>query len=261
MAQMVEQQRINLQPRHTPGAAVVQQGACSWRLEIPAGASGQYRLAQIDDYSSLPRSRLPWQAPLRLSLRARASADGLPGTWGFGLWNDPFSLSLGLGGMSRRLPALPRAAWFFYASPQNYLSFRDDLPAQGFLAATFAAASLPPPLMALGSLLLPMMLIPPAGKRLRRVVQSRVAQGAGLVDVDVTQWHSYALEWQPGEVSFWIDEKMTYTTQAAPSGKLGLVLWIDNQYAAWTPDGRLRYGFLANPQPAYLEIDDIAIKD
>ncbi len=242
-------------------AQVVELGANSWRLEIAASPKRFYRLAQLDDYARLPRGRLPWQAPLRLSLRGRASADGLPGTWGFGLWNDPFSLSLGLGGMSQRFPALPRAAWFFYASPQNYLSFRDDLPAQGFLAATFAAASLPAPMMAIGSLLLPLMLIPAVGKRLRQVVRGRVAQGAGLVEVDVTQWHSYALEWLPGGVEFWIDEKRLYATPAAPGGRLGLVLWIDNQYAAWAPDGKLRYGFLANPQPAYVEIADFSIKD
>ena len=240
---------------------MLQTGACSWRLEIPAGAGGQYRLAQIDDYTSLARSRLPWQAPLKMTLRARVSAEDLPGTWGFGLWNDPFSFSVGLGGMSQRFPALPRAAWYFYASPQNYLSFRDDLPAQGFLAATFQSPELPAPLMALGSLLLPLALVPALGKLLRRAARRWVVQGAGLAAVDSTEWHNYALEWSPKEVRFWIDEALIYSTQAAPSGKLGLVVWIDNQYAAWTPPGKLRYGFLANPQPAWLEIDDFAIKD
>src|SRR5512144_3136865 len=112
-------------PRTTSGAQVVRLTSGGWRLEIPAGSAGRYRLAQLDDYSNLPRRAFPWQAPLSLSLRARASQSSLPGTWGFGLWNDPFALSLGFGG-ERRIPALPNAAWFFFASAPNYLSLRDD---------------------------------------------------------------------------------------------------------------------------------------
>ena len=68
------------------------------RLSIPAGAAGEYRLAQLDDTQHLPRSEFRWQSPCILELRARVSAADLPGTWGFGLWNDPFSASLGVGG-------------------------------------------------------------------------------------------------------------------------------------------------------------------
>ncbi len=120
--------------------------AGGWRLSLPPGPAGQYRWAQLDDYIPLPRRRFLWTPPVRLSLEARVSAPGLPGTWGFGFWNDPFQASLGLGGTARRLPALPNAAWFFYASPPNFLAFRDDLPAQGLLAATFRLPLLPAPL-------------------------------------------------------------------------------------------------------------------
>jgi len=57
--------------------------------------------------------------PCTFSLHARLSGTDLPGTWGFGLWNDPFGLSLGFGGQAARLPALPQAAWFMHASPPN----------------------------------------------------------------------------------------------------------------------------------------------
>ena len=93
-----------------------------WRLGIQKGDSSGYRDAQLDDYSQLPRHRFPHRS-LSLSLRARTSSISPAGTWGFGLWNDPFGLSLGFGGSPFRLPALPNAVWFFYASPQNYLSF------------------------------------------------------------------------------------------------------------------------------------------
>jgi hypothetical protein len=133
-----------LLPRQTPGSTVEQIQVDSWRLSIPAGPAGRYRLAQLDDYTQLNREDFAWKSPVRLEIQARVSANDLPGTWGFGFWNDPFSTSLGLGGAARRLPALPNCAWFFYASPENYLSLRDDIPAQGLLAATFASPNIPP---------------------------------------------------------------------------------------------------------------------
>ncbi|MBK8618113.1 MAG: hypothetical protein IPN96_13565 [Anaerolineales bacterium] len=94
-----------------------------WRLEIQKGDSLHYRDAQLDDYSQLPRHKFPHQT-VSLSLRAKTSSTSIAGTWGFGLWNDPFGLSLGFGGSPFRLPALPNAVWFFYGSGENYLSFK-----------------------------------------------------------------------------------------------------------------------------------------
>ena len=96
-------------------------------------------------------------ATLSLSLRARTSSISPAGTWGFGLWNDPFGLSLGFGGSPFRLPALPNAVWFFYASKQNYLSFTDDKArrhGKGFLAQTFRSPKFHP-LLILAGLALP----------------------------------------------------------------------------------------------------------
>lgn len=249
-----------LKPRHTAGGEILCSPEEAWRLVIPGGRGGHYRLAQLDDYSSLPRQRLPWNPPLQMKLRARVSAAELPGTWGFGLWNDPFSLSIGLGGMSRRFPALPNAAWFFYASPPNYLSFRDDLPAQGLLAATFCAPRLPGWLMALGALGLPLALIPWVGRVARRAARRLVRQGTELLQLDPTAWHEYGLAWEEKRVVFRVDGGVAFSTPTAPIGPLGWVLWIDNQYAAWLSDGRLRYGFLPNPQAAWLEISDFGVE-
>ena len=112
----------NLQRKATRAASVTDiPHGC--RMTIPAGDARHYRLAELDDHTHLPRKRFPAQAPRTLSLRARASAPSLPGTWGFGLWNDPFGLSIGFGGNPFRIPALPNAIWFFHASQENYLSF------------------------------------------------------------------------------------------------------------------------------------------
>src|SRR5215471_12654057 len=123
-------------PRHTKGARVEEISGESgqYLLSIPAGETGKYRLAQIDDYAKLRRKKFPLRPPLRLTLSARASSDSIPGTWGFGFWNDPFGMALGFGGNPSRFPTLPNAAWFFGASKESYLSFREPSAQQAIAA-------------------------------------------------------------------------------------------------------------------------------
>ena len=241
-----------LKSRHTRGAQVVKTGPAGWRLEIPAGPEGHYRLAQLDDYSGRPRWKFPWRAPFRLALRARASASEIPGTWGFGLWNNPF----GMGVYS--LPVLPNTAWFFFASQQNYLSLRDDLPAQGGLAATFCAPRWPAALLMLGAPVLPFLALPPAMRLARSVGRRIVCQDGVRMQHDPTAWHTYTLEWTEERVELQVDEQTVLQTTIAPRGPLGLVIWVDNQYAAAPPDGRLHFGTLANPEPAWIECEMVS---
>ena len=230
----------------------------AWRLKIPAGPGRSYRLAQLDDYGNLRRQNFPWSLPLLLKLRARTSSSEIPGTWGFGLWNDPFSLSLGLGGGTRHLPTLPNAAWFFFASAQNYLSFRDNKPAQGFLAQSFRSPRPPTPLLILGAMAFPLLLWSKLARHLRPLFQQFIAEDSFLLDVDSTQWHEYSLEWRIDGISFRVDDQ-TYRTAITPKGPLGLVIWIDNQFAAFPPNGRLSYGTLENLQSAWLKIENLSI--
>ncbi|MBN1148948.1 MAG: hypothetical protein JXA78_16945 [Anaerolineales bacterium] len=244
----------NLEPNLTTGAQVEEVQAGTWRLAIPAGPAGRYRLAQLDDYSAAPRRSFPWQPPFEMALRARASASAIPGTWGFGLWNDPFSMGLLSGSGLARWPALPNAAWFFFASPPNYLSLRDDLPAQGGLAAVFRSPQWPTPVLALGAPVLPLALLPPAARLLRRLARRVVRQATASLPIDPAGWHTYTLDWELTAVRFLVDGDEVLRTGVSPLGPLGLVLWVDNQYAALPPSGRLRYGALATPEPAWIEI-------
>jgi len=241
---------------HTTPGADVQPGATAgcWRLEIPPGPAGQYRLAQLDNYTKVARRSFPHAPPRTLHLRARVSAANLPGTWGFGWWNDPFSLSLGFGGGVRRLPALPNAAWFFFASPQNYLSFREDKPAQNFLAQTFCSPHLPVSLLSFGALAFPLMLIPPVARIMRSALRRVVREDSFAIGVDMTQWHEYRLDWRETGVTFQVDGQI-FKTDISPTPPLGTVIWIDNQFAAFHPSGKLSYGTLAYRQSAWLEVE------
>lgn len=249
-----------LTPTTTSGASITQPEQDTWLLTLPAGPAGQYRLAQLDDYTALARARFPWKPPLTLSLQARASSDSIPGTWGFGLWNDPFSLSLGLGGGVRRLPALPQTAWFFFASEHNYLSLRDDLPAHGPLAATFRSSRLPRPLLALAAPLLPLMAWSPAARLLRRLARPLIPQDAASLTISPTDWHTYTLTWHPDQTTFQVDGHTVLQTAKSPHAPLGFVLWLDNQYAAFPPNGRLSYGSLPTQSSTWIELKSISIE-
>jgi hypothetical protein len=253
-------------PQHTPGARVdeISPGE-AYRLMIPAGSADKYRLAQVYDYAKIPRSRFSLRAPLRLRLSARTSSDAIPGTWGFGIWNDPFGLSFGFGGNPFRLPALPNAAWFFGASEENYLSFRDasstpptnggsaqrEIAGNGFLAQTFRSPRFHPLLIPAG------LALPFSRKVTRRLLGNVIGEDGVGLSVDVTQWHRYSLEWRATGVSFDVDDVRVLESPVSPNPPLGLVIWIDNQYAAFTPEGKIGFGVLENSEPAWLEIKDI----
>jgi hypothetical protein len=256
----VDIESLNLESRKTPGAAVEEISSGQWNFSLPAGDPTRYRWAQLDDYLSRPRRAFRWVPPLRLEINARVSSSQIPGTWGFGFWNDPFNASLGMGGMARRLPALPNAAWFFYASPPNYLAFSDHHPAQGLLAVVFSSPLIPSPLLAPAVLALPLLAWRPTARLLRGMAPCLIHEDAARLEIDSTLWHHYALVWSKEQVNFLLDGQVVFTTKIAPRGKMGFVLWIDNQYAAFTPNGKVSFGRLGCTEPVWMEVNSIKVQ-
>ena len=245
----------HLRPRRAGGGRV-EPIPGGWRLTLPPGPAGVYRLAQVDDYAGRSRRRFPHHPPARLQVRARVHNAGAAGTWGWGWWNDPFGLGLGYGG-GLRLPTWPQAAWFFGAAEPNFLSFHPDrAPARGFFAASLRGCRWPAWWAALlGLPTLPLLLHPRGREALRRAVARCVAQhGVALNHLDPAQWHTYALEWQPDGVRVSVDHTEVAVLRPAPRGPLGLVIWVDNQFAAWEPYHRPRWGLLPTPQPVVVEM-------
>lgn len=229
-------------------------GGTTYQLRIESGPANRYRLAQMDDYSPLPRGKFLYRAPVSLTLQARVSDRSLPGTWGFGFWNDPFALGMGIMGSSFRLPALPQAAWFFFGSPNNDLSFKSNTPANGLMASVFASRPVPLALLPLGLPLLPLLLTKKTARMVRCMASRFVHDEYAVLDHDVTQWHTYRLDWLTGSVHFKVDDQTVYTGKISPRSPLGLVIWIDNQFAAFSADGSVHLGTQENPTPALLEI-------
>ncbi len=263
-------------PHASPGARVeeIQRGS-AYRLFIPSGTAEKYRFAQLDDYAQTSRRRFRHRFPLRVSLLARTSSESIAGTWGFGLWNDPFGLSLGFGGNPFRLPALPNAVWFFGASKENYLSFGGldtasptRPPVNGFMAQTFRSPKFHPLLIPAG------IAFPFSRKATRRFLGaiieedeidlSRGDPSGSAQDLDESWrvvpsvWHKYSLTWEEKRVSFEVDNNQVFESSVIPNPPLGLVIWIDNQYAAFSPDGKIAMGVLENAE-AWLEIKDLEV--
>ncbi len=232
----------------------------SIHLELPAIDRG-YADAQVDDYAGVRRRDFPWRPPLRMSLSARASSPRPTGTLGFGFWNDPFSFSLGQGGAARRLPAPPQALWFFYGSPPNDMRFLPEMPSHGWKASSLRSPSVPS-----------ILLVPAAGvaaalaqinftsRTVMKTALGMVAAAETPIEAPLDAWQHYALSWTDDEARFFVDEEEILIARAPPSGPLGFVAWIDNQYAVASPEGGFRFGVLPTSESQSLELRELSIE-
>ena len=154
---------------------------------------------------------------------------------------------------------LPNTAWFFHASPENHLSLRKTLPGNGFLAQSFSSPAISSFLLAPGLLAAPLLLSRRLAGWIRAVLSRVIDEDSDTLEPNLTQWHHYQLNWQPGRVEYYLDDVLVFETATSPKGPLGLVIWIDNQFAAFTPTGKISAGSLANPSPAWMEIADLTV--
>ena len=218
----------------------------------------RYANAQIDDYQGRARRDFLWRPPLSLVVCARfshpasrsAGDPGLRGTAGFGFWNDPFLMT------GSRVPAPPRAIWFFYASPPSDIALDCGTPGFGWKVATIDAlrpsAAM---LMLTAPLAVPLMNIRRIYRTFWPAAQRALSISEAEVPAEMTGWHTYAIEWGVSEARFQVDGKMLLDCDTPPRGPLGLVIWLDNQYLVATPWGRFRYGLLATPGEQWLELE------
>lgn len=246
---------------HVVGAGSLESTGPSLKLVTEDAVSDRYSNSQLDDYQGLPRNRLAWHPSLRLTVRARFShaAEQLHGTAGFGFWNDPLLIT------QKRLPALPRAVWFFYASAPSYIRFDTDAPGHGWKVASIdaqrAAALVWAPL---APLLVPLMNLDPVYNACWRHIQRALRIREAVIPVDMTQWHTYVLHWGKEYSRFRVIGEGAVSSSpllAAPSprGPLGFVLWQDNQYLALAPWGYVRWGLLDVPGRQWMEVDCVEI--
>jgi hypothetical protein len=241
----------------TVGAGRLNSSDGGLRCVLDPASARQYSNAQITDYQGLARRDFPWRAPLRLRVRAWAShrSPDLKGTAGFGFWNEPFVP------ISRSLPRLPRALWFFFASPPNDMALVKGVPGYGWKAATIDASRLPflglAPFAPVGFLL---MRIPALYRALWPVGQRAMGASEVMLPVDLIEPHTYELVWRRESVTFQVDGEQVLVAPSAPRGPLGFIAWMDNQYAVVTPQGRFRFGLIETSEQQWLALDEIEIQ-
>ena len=231
------------------GTGQVDQRDAITRLTLPATSREIYTDAQLDDYAGMPRRLFPHRPPIRLSIRARFSSEALIGTAGFGLWNHPFT-------PNRGLPTLPRAIWFFYASPPSNMQLALDVKGYGWKAAMIDATR--PSALAMIPLAPIILVLNRSRKFYRRVwpiVQRWLSIAEQALPNDLMlDWHTYTIDWGIRRARFSIDDRCVWETDRSPRGPLGFVAWIDNQFAVVTPRGQLKSGLLDIPHAQWLEI-------
>lgn len=242
-----------------------------WRyLEINKGRvfeNGGFRLvlkpvergyadAQFDDYGGKRRSGYNWHAGTVLSLRARFShsVNKLVGTAGFGFWNAPF------GDPSIRIPAWPRVTWFFFSSRPSDLPLPVTGPGRGWFASSLNAT--PPRGIAILPFIPPIIILNqiPA---LRSIIWPKLRRIFGIsffpIKIDMTVWHSYRMEWGRDKCDYWVDDVLIGSSKTSPTGPLGFVCWLDNQYLVANPAGRLRWGTLSIDEEQWLEVRELQV--
>ena len=94
--------------------------------------------------------------------------------------------------------------------------------------------------------------------RVRRVEQ-RSWSGSWSTTIGWIVWSGAGRFAPARRAAFALDGEVVFETAVAPRGRLGLVIWIDNQFAAWRPDGSVATGLLAGPGAA-LEIEDLQVR-
>ena len=238
----------------TIGAGQVERDGDRLRLIVPPGGRKAYADAQVEDYFGLRRARFPDSPPVKFSVRARASHPQPAGTLGFGFWNDPFSLTGGV-------LAAPNAVWFFYASPPSDMALVDGVPGRGWKAASLNTGRIPSLLLAPAALgAVALTRVPGLGRPVMSAARRSIqAHEALLEDVDLTAWHDYAVDWQPGEAIFTVDGAERLRAPNPPRGPLGFVLWIDNQYAIASREGRFGFGICEVKEEQWLEVEALTL--
>ena len=242
------------------GGFVEHKSTNNYLLSLPATSNG-YADTQIDDYGLDEHSKQSpgflWKPGTRMALKARFShnADSLIGTAGFGFWNAPF------GDPTVQRPALPQATWFFFGSPPTDLPLALNKPGRGWFAATLDAGTASALMMIP---IAPMVLLLNQFKGIRQRIWPKIQRRLGMsyaqIDVDITQWHTYRLEWRRDGCAFYVDDVCVLETEQSPRGPLGFVCWLDNQFMVAKANGRFASGTLITQQTQWLEVEMAGIE-
>lgn len=245
------------------GGGYIKQNRNSLRLGYVSAKKGAYTDAQIDDYTMLSRKDYLWKPPLRMTVKARLSHNStnkpkdikqLNGTAGFGFWNRPFT-------MQGNWFTMPESVWFFYASNHSNMKLSRHSAGHGWKAQVVHGSKISSLLQApFLAVLIAHRKITGKKTRLSEILLEKFSgTSEKIVKSDMTQWHTYRIDWLKDGVSFFIDDKKVFQSPLSPTKPLGFVAWIDNAYAIATPDGDISFGRVESKEQ-WLDLDFIKIE-
>jgi hypothetical protein len=129
-------------------------------------------------------------------------------------------------------------------------------PGYGWKAATIDCLRPPSLLLApLAPVAVLLMNIKPVYRSMWPPIQRALRVQEKALEVDMTDWHTYSIDWGEDLVCFSVDGRAILDNAPSPGGRLGFVMWLDNQYLVATPWGRLRWGLLDVPGSQWMEVD------
>ncbi len=222
------------------------------RLVVDGAVAGELSDAEIDDQRTAPRWNLKWTPPLTMSVRARFShpAGQLSGTAGFGFWNDPFD-------WVGNVESPPNALWFFYASPHSDMAFVRGVPGSGWKAATLNGGKADRLTMALGNFV---FRLPGMSQLVFRLAETRISAAEQMLDLDMTEWHDYYLDWQPHLAVFSVDGRIVLRAPNPPAVPLGFVAWVDNNATTMGPGKDFDFKRIEIPGRQWMELSRVHIE-
>ena len=234
------------------GAGAVLRNEQEIRLSIPPASDQRYHDAQVTDYYAA-QPHFGNRPPLRLSVRARLQGT-IRGTAGFGFWNHTFE-------PGRRSLRPPQAIWFFFGSPPNDIALAKGVAGCGWKAAVINARRWQ--FFALLPLALPGFLL----MRSRRFYNALWPVGQRAIGVSETrldpamldEFHHYTIEWREDRAVFAVDGEIVLQAKTEISNPLGMIAWVDNQFAIARPQGRFGRGLLDVPETQTLILRDLEI--
>jgi hypothetical protein len=98
----------------------------------------------------------------------------------------------------------------------------------------------------------------------RSIVDNTLTLSTPL-EVDMTDWHTYSILWEPGNASFLIDERIVGTTNKSPKKPLCVYTYIENAFIHETPRpskglrsyGQYRWSHFHNSDDVSIQYDFI----
>jgi hypothetical protein len=236
-----------MKSRTTPGASI-EKTPKGYLMKIPAGDSSAYRFAQIDDYFGLPRRKFPHHS-LTLSLRARTSSFPSPEHGASGCGTIPSACRLGLGRIV--WPPRPAQRGMVLRGVAGQSSFVQRQTRTGISRAKFPFAKISSSADTNGFGI--SLFRAKATRNCWARSSTRTHPLSGWIQLNgmATGWSGVR-----SRVAWYVDDVRVFESPVSPNPPLGLVIWIDNQFAAFTPEGKISFGVLEGDEE-WLEIEDL----